>query len=276
MIIAIASGKGGTGKTTVASALAKTMGNRACLLDCDVEEPNSHIFLKGKTTNTKIITTPIPIINAEACTNCGKCVEFCEYNALASTENGPILFPEMCHSCGGCIRICPEKAISEQERRIGEIEECQTDTLTYFTGRVDIGTPLVPPIIEALKKINYGDKHIILDAPPGTSCPVIATLKGVDYVIMVTEPTPFGLHDLKLAIDIVRKMQLPFGVIINRVTEKKTPTHQLCAKENIDILAEIPHDRCIAQSYAKGEIFFETLPKYKSLFKDLAEKVFCQ
>jgi MinD superfamily P-loop ATPase len=274
MKIAIASGKGGTGKTTVATALANIMGERACLFDCDVEEPNAHIFLKGTRLSSNAVMTPLPQIDTDKCTSCGKCATFCQYGAIAITNHGAKLFPDMCHSCDGCKRICPEKAITPSSRRIGEINHYQTDELEYYEGRVDVGVPLVPPLIDALKNIEHTHQHTILDAPPGTSCPVVATLKGVDYVVMVTEPTPFGLHDLKLALDVLTVMKIPHGIIINRVTEKGTATHRLCAEKNIDVLAEIPDDRAIAESYARGEVFLNAQPQYKRLFTDIAERIF--
>ncbi len=273
MIIAVASGKGGTGKTMISVALAQTMGKKACLFDCDVEEPNAHIFLKGKLISEKIVTLPFPVVDEARCDNCGKCADFCSFNAISCTGGKPVIYAEMCHSCGGCFRVCPNKAISEEERRIGTIQEKQNEEITYVQGTLDVGLPLAPPLIDALKKTPRKEKHIILDSPPGTSCPFIATIKDADYVVLATEATPFGLHDLKLAIAAVKELKLPFGIIINRTNAQNTPTHAYCQKEKCTLLGEIPNDRRIAESYAHGQTLIDALPEYQGLFSEIAQKI---
>ncbi|MDD2337819.1 MAG: ATP-binding protein, partial [Geobacteraceae bacterium] len=218
MIIAVASGKGGTGKTTVSVNLARTVGHGVQLLDCDVEEPNAHLFLRGSDSGSDIVTIPIPEVDESLCDSCGECGRFCRYHAIVSFGSSPLVFPEMCHSCGGCSLVCPRGAIHETGRRIGVVETRESDGVTLVQGRLDIGVAMAPPLIRAVKaRMKNNGTTVIFDAPPGTSCPVIATLRGSDFVLLVTEPTPFGLHDLRLAVDMVRELAIPFGVVVNRM-----------------------------------------------------------
>lgn len=272
MKIAIASGKGGTGKTTVAVSLALVARQNAQLMDCDVEEPNAHIFLKGDLQSQRVVSIPVPVIDKQLCDGCGECSRFCQFNAIVIFGAEPILAPELCHGCGGCTRVCPQKAIQETDNRIGIIETFQNRHVTLVQGKLDIGVALAPPLIRAVKEAAHGDL-VILDAPPGTSCPVIATLRNVDFVVLVTEPTPFGLNDLKLAVDVVRKMKIPFGIVVNRATEDSSFIRSYGEAENIKILAEITDDRRIAETYAKGEPLVEALPEYRSLFESLLRAV---
>jgi MinD superfamily P-loop ATPase len=210
MIIAVASGKGGTGKTTVSVNLARVLGSEVQLLDCDVEEPNAHLFLNGSTTKEEIVTIPIPQVDESLCDGCGECGKFCEYHAIVTFGTAPLVFPEMCHGCGGCTMVCPQKAISEIDKRIGVVETLQAGNITLIQGRLDVGTCHgSAPHSRGQGSLKNG-LPAILDAPPGTSCPVIATLRETDFVVLVTEPTPFGLHDLKLAVDMVRELGNPF------------------------------------------------------------------
>lgn len=273
MKIAIASGKGGTGKTTVSVSLARTMGVPVQLLDCDVEEPNAHLFLKGNKVKEEIVTIPIPQVDEALCNGCGECSKFCEYTAIVTFGTAPLIFPEMCHGCGGCTRVCPTKAISEVGRRIGVVETRRSENIMLISGRLDVGVAMAPPLIRAVKERLQNNMPAVLDAPPGTSCPVIAAIRDADMVLLVTEPTPFGLNDLSLAVDMVRELHIPFGVIVNRMGSGDDRIHAYCAKENIPLLLEIPDDRKIAESYSRGILMVDALPKYRNLFQSLIQKV---
>jgi MinD superfamily P-loop ATPase len=272
MIVAVASGKGGTGKTTVSVNLARVFGSDVLLLDCDVEEPNAHLFLKGSTTREEIVSIPIPQVDESLCDGCGECGKFCEYHAIVTFGTAPLVFPEMCHGCGGCTMVCPQKAIREIDKRIGVVETLQAGNITLIQGRLDVGSAMAPPLIRAVKDCLKNGLPAILDAPPGTSCPVIATLRETDFVVLVTEPTPFGLHDLKIAVDMVRELGIPFGVVVNRVGVGDDRVHAYCKDQNISVMLEIPDDRRIAESYSRGELIVESLPEYRGLFHSLIEK----
>jgi MinD superfamily P-loop ATPase len=273
MILAVASGKGGTGKTTVAVNLARVLGFKVQLLDCDVEEPNAHLFLKGTLGEEETVTIPVPQVNESLCDGCGECGRFCEYHAIVSFGSTPLVFPEMCHGCGGCAKVCPKKAIQETDQRIGVVETIESGNVTLMQGRLDVGVAMAPPLIRAVKARLQNGLPAIMDAPPGTSCPVITTIKGADVVVLITEPTPFGLHDLKLAVDVVREFRIPFGVVVNRVGIGDDRVHVFCRQEEIPILLEIPDDRRIAEVYSRGEIIVEAMPEYRAHFMRLWEAV---
>jgi len=273
MILAIASGKGGTGKTTLAVNLARVFGSSVQLLDCDVEEPNAHLFLKGTPAGTETVSIPVPQVDEALCDGCGECGRFCEYHAIVSFGAAALVFPEMCHGCGGCAKVCPQKAIREVDNRIGVIQTVRAENITLIQGRLDVGVAMSPPLIRAVKDRLQKGAAAILDAPPGTSCPVIATLRGADFVVLVTEPTPFGLHDLKLAVDMVRELRIPFGVVVNRVGIGDDRVHLFCGNESIPVLLDIPDDRRIAEAYSRGELIVEALPEYAALFERLREAV---
>ena len=273
MRIAIASGKGGTGKTTVSVNLARTMGLPVQLLDCDVEEPNAHLFLAGDKVKEEIVTIPVPQVDEALCDGCGECSRFCEYSAIVTFGTAPLIFPEMCHGCGGCARVCPLKAITEVGRRIGVVETMVSGNITLIGGRLDVGVAMAPPLIRAVKEHLHQDMPAILDAPPGTSCPVIAAIRDTDLVLLVTEPTPFGLNDLSLAVDMVREIKIPFGVIVNRMGSGDDRVHIFCQKEVIPVLLEIPDDRQIAESYSRGILMVDALPEYRNLFQRLISKI---
>ncbi len=272
MILAVASGKGGTGKTTVAVNLARAFDREIQLLDCDVEEPNAQLFLRGIPLNQEIATIPVPLVNENLCDGCGECGRFCEYHAIVSFGAKPLVFPDMCHGCGGCAKVCPRKAIREIDNRLGVVETVQAGSITLVHGCLDVGVAMAPPLIRAVKAHLKNGLPAILDAPPGTSCPVITTLRGVDFVVLVTEPTPFGLHDLKLAVEMVRELGIPFGVVVNRVGIGDERVHEYCREQNITVLLEIPDDRRIAEAYSRGELIVEALPEYRELFLVLIEK----
>lgn len=273
LVLAVASGKGGTGKTTLAVNLARVFGSSVQLLDCDVEEPNAHLFLKGTPAGTETVSIPVPQVDEALCDGCGECGRFCEYHAIVSFGAAALVFPEMCHGCGGCAKVCPKKAIREVDNRIGVIQTVRAENITLIQGRLDVGVAMSPPLIRAVKDRLQKGAAAILDAPPGTSCPVIATLRGADFVVLVTEPTPFGLHDLKLAVDMVRELRIPFGVVVNRVGIGDDRVHLFCGNEGIPVLLEIPDDRRIAEAYSRGELIVEALPEYVALFERLREAV---
>lgn len=272
MILAVASGKGGTGKTTVSVNLARVLGSEVLLLDCDVEEPNAHLFLRGSLIQEKVVTIPIPQVDESRCDGCGECGKFCEYHAIVTFGTAPLVFPEMCHGCGGCTMVCPQKAICEIDKRIGVVETLEAGNIRLIQGRLDVGSAMAPPLIRAVKDYLKKGLPSILDAPPGTSCPVIATLRETDFVVLVTEPTPFGLHDLKIAVEMVRELGIPSGVVVNRMGIGDDRVHVYCREQKIPIILEIPDDRRIAEAYSRGELIVESLPEYRGLFLDLIEK----
>jgi len=269
MKIAIASGKGGTGKTTLSIALAQAWDGPVQLLDCDVEAPNASIFLSLETATEQAVTVPIPVVDSSRCTGCGKCAAICEFNALAVASKSVLVFEELCHSCGGCARICPEKAITEQPRKIGTIRTGQIGTIRLTEGRLDIGRAMAPPLIRAVKKSADPALPILIDCPPGTSCPMITATQGSDYAILVTEPTPFGLHDLTLAVETVRLLNIPFGVVINRSDAGDNRVVQYCQKENIPLLLQIPESRKIAEATSRGETLLSAEPSLKKALHDI-------
>ena len=278
MIISVASGKGGTGKTTVAVNLALSLKN-VQLLDCDVEEPNAHLFLKPKIHFKKVATIPIPQVDESLCDYCGKCREICAYNAIVvfpndkQSKGGVLIFPHLCHGCGGCSLLCPQEAISEVDKEIGIIEAGNCGDMLFVHGKLNIGEIMSPPLIKQVKGCINPARIVIIDAPPGTSCPVIASVKGSDFCILVTEPTPFGLHDLTLAVEVLRKMNIPFGVIINRTNIGDEKVDEYCLRENISILMRIPFDKKIAEVYSRGIPIVESQPEYKNEFKKLFDRI---
>ncbi len=273
MIVCVASGKGGTGKTTVAVNLGRSLKEEVVLLDCDVEEPNTNLFLKGEFINKENCYVKVPKVDESLCDGCRKCSEFCEFKAIIVIEKIPMLFYDLCHSCGGCLHVCERGAITEIDRKVGEINFYKKGNIALYEGRLDIGVAMAPPVIKKLKTHIASDKLCIIDAPPGTSCPTIAAMKGSDVVILVTEPTPFGLNDLKLAVEVTRKLKIPFGVIINRSDMGDDRVNRYLKEENIPVLMEIKHDIEIAKLYSQGKIVVEEIPFYREEFKKLREKL---
>jgi MinD superfamily P-loop ATPase len=269
MKIAIASGKGGTGKTTLAVALAQAWDGPVQLLDCDVEAPNASIFLSLENSSEQTVSVPIPVVDSSRCTGCGKCSAVCEFNALAVAGKTVLVFEELCHSCGGCARICPEQAITEQPCAIGKIRSGQFGTIRLTEGRLDIGRAMAPPLIRAVKKNADPALPVLIDCPPGTSCPMITAVKDSNYAILVTEPTPFGLHDLTLAVETMRLLKLPFGVVINRADSGDNRVVEYCKNENIRLLVQIPESRKIAEATSRGETLLSAKPALKGALQEI-------
>lgn len=273
MIVAVASGKGGTGKTTVSVNMARAMESPVLLLDCDVEEPNCNLFLGGERTSGETVSIPIPEVDEGACKHHGDCQRICEYNAILSLPTSTMVFPDLCHGCGGCTLACPEKAIREVEKRVGVINRISAGRINLVEGRLDVGVALATPVIRELKKFIVKDHSVILDAPPGTSCPVVSTIQGCDFVVLVTEPTPFGLNDLALAVDMVRETGVPFGVVVNRMGIGDNRVHEFCRSQAIPIMLEIADDRRIAEAYSKGMLVVDALPEYSEVFRNLWDDI---
>jgi MinD superfamily P-loop ATPase len=277
VIISVASGKGGTGKTTIAVnlALALQPDHAVQFLDCDVEEPNAHFFLKPRIEESREVFTPIPEIDESRCNYCGKCAQVCAYHALAVVKGAVLVFSELCHGCGGCSLLCPEKAIREVGKRIGVVESGRAGEMAFLQGRLDIGQAMSPPLIRALKKKMDAVRTVIIDAPPGTSCPVIESVKRSDFCLLVTEPTPFGLHDLELAAATAKEMGIPCGVVINRLSlgDEDGKVRDFCAAEEIPVLMTIPFDRKIAEAYSRGQTILEAFPAYREKFLELFENI---
>jgi len=273
--IAVASGKGGTGKTTIATNLALALdgiGTHVAYVDCDVEEPNGHIFLKPTIQRTQQVSIPVPVVDLARCTLCGACGEACRYSAILALPKTVLTFPNLCHGCGGCLLACPDDAIREVPRVTGIVEAGVSGQVVFLHGKLNVGEAMAPPVIRAVLQAAPADCTLVLDAPPGTSCPVIESIKTADVVLLVTEPTPFGLNDLKLAVEMVRQLGLPFGVIVNRVGTGDNAVFDYCRSEHIAVLLEIPNDRTIAHAYSRGEPALTALPHLRPLFLDLFQK----
>ena len=268
MKIAVASGKGGTGKTTVSVSLALSLG-AVQLVDCDVEEPDCNIYLNLPLERIEDVSFSVPEIDKNLCVFCGKCSEFCQYNALAIFPENALVFTDLCHGCGGCFILCPENAIKEKKKSIGVIEYGQKSELEFVRGVLNIGEPMATPVIKALKKKINRDRTVILDSPPGTACPVIETISDCDFCLLVTEPTPFGLHDLRTAVELTRVLNVPCGVIINKAGIGNTLVQTYCQKESIPILMEIPHTREIAELCSQGIPFVRKMLSWKKRFQKL-------
>jgi MinD superfamily P-loop ATPase len=275
MIISVASGKGGTGKTLVATSLALSLidSYKVQLLDCDVEEPNSNILLRLDVKSSQPVYVPIPKVDETKCTYCGKCAEVCAYNAIAVIKDKVLVFPELCHGCGACSYLCPESAIAEEGREIGVVERGNSGNLELVQGRLAIGEAMAPPVIRDVKKYIDPANVVIIDVPPGTSCPVVEAVEGSDFCLLVTEPTPFGLNDLSLAVEVVRKLGMPCGVVVNRVGIGGEEVEKYCNQEGIPILLRIPLDRNIAMLYSQGIPLVEGIPHWREDFLGLFQSM---
>ncbi len=274
--IAVASGKGGTGKTTLATNLAVSLaagGRRVLYADCDVEEPNGHIFLKPVISGTERVGIPIPEVDMSRCTACRQCGEICQFSAIVCIDKEVLIFDELCHGCGGCSLVCEEDAIIEVQREIGIIEKGAANGIDFIHGTMRVGEAMSAPLIHAVKEKIPSDGIAILDAPPGTSCPVIEAVRGTDFVLLVTEPTPFGLSDLRLAVEMVRALGLEFGVVINRSDVGNDEVRLYCAREDIPLLLELPDDRRIAEAYSRGHMAIEVVPEFKKMLDELWHKM---
>lgn len=279
MIIAVASGKGGTGKTTVATSLAQTLSRNnlsiSCL-DCDVEAPNAHIFIQPNLDQRKNVDMQIPKVDADLCTGCGRCAEVCQFHAIVVLGGQTLVFPEMCHGCGSCALVCPEDAITEVPQTLGILEGgLASDGIDFGHGLLNIGEPMAVPVISQLKKWrNYMDADIVvLDSPPGASCPVVESVRGADFVLLVTEPTPFGLHDLRQAYELTQEVNIPAGVIINRDGIGDAGVEAYCHEVNLPILMRIPLERKIGEGIAQGKTLLDIDPKYEKQFMQLYRQI---
>jgi MinD superfamily P-loop ATPase len=275
MIISVASGKGGTGKTLVATSLALSLKDKhkVQLLDCDVEEPNAHVFLKPAISGSEPVTIAVPRVDEKKCTYCGKCAEVCAYNAIAVLGEHVLTFPQLCHGCGACSYLCPEEAISEEPRATGVVEWGRADSLEFVHGKLTVGEAMAPPVIRKVKEHATGDGVVIVDVPPGTSCPVVEAIKDSDFCLLVTEPTPFGLSDLVLAVETVRELNIPLAVVLNRAGVGDNKVEEYCRKENIAVLLTIPLDTEIARLYSKGIPLVEGMPQWQDSFRQLFERI---
>ena len=275
MRIAVASGKGGTGKTTVAVSLALSLSAAEPIqfLDCDVEEPNAHLFLNPQFEAALSVDKQLPQIDHEKCTRCGACVEACEFNALAIMGGNVMVYDSLCHGCGRCGLVCPTGAISEVPHQLGIVESGTARGFPFAHGVLNVGETMATPIIHALKREIDPSKLSILDAPPGTGCPTIAALHEADVALMVTEPTPFGVHDLKAAVEVARTLDVPTAVVINRAGIGNDQVEKYCDEENIPIVLTIPFDRAIAESYAVGTPLVDAIPSWREQFVKLAERL---
>ena len=285
-VIAIASGKGGTGKTLVATGLARTVAadgrSVVHLIDCDVEEPNAHLFLHPELVTSQEVTLPLPRVELSQCSFCGRCAEVCAFHAVAVVGEKVLVFPELCHGCGSCARQCPSRAISEEARHLGRIDLGRAGEIRFAQGLLDVGEAMATPIIRALKQrvIPAAEPSavVFLDAPPGNACPVVETLRHADLALLVTEPTPFGRHDLAIAVEVARdQLGLPVGVVVNRDGTGDASVDTYCADAGVPILLRIPHERRIAEAYSEGRLWVDELPEYREpllrLYTDIRQRV---
>jgi len=282
MIVAIASGKGGTGKTLVATGLAWVAGasGRAevHLVDCDVEEPNAHLFLRPQITSSEEVTLPVPQVDGGRCDGCGRCAQVCAFHALAVVRGRVLVFPELCHGCGSCARQCPCGAIREVPKRLGRVERGRAGGIHFAQGILDVGEAMATPVIRQLKRMALAGipetALALLDAPPGNACPVVETLRGSDFALLVTEPTPFGLHDLQIAVQVAREeLGLPVGVVVNRDGVGDGGVDGFCTSASVPILLRIPFDRRIAEAYSAGTLWVDALPEYREPLRGLLSKL---
>lgn len=271
MRIAIASGKGGTGKTFVTVNLARSISQPVTVMDCDVEEPNSNLFLTGEFVSERRVSIMVPQLNEQLCDGCRICSDVCEFNAIAMIGGKPLIFEDLCHACGACTTLCPQDALVEVPHEIGIITIRQSGSVRLLEGLLDVGVALAVPLIREVKSFGFEEDtdHFILDSPPGTSCPMVWTIGDCDAVVLVAEPTAFGLHDLQLAVDTIREVGVPFGVVVNKDGLGDDRVVRYCHEQSIPILAKVPYDPAIAQTYARGGMVVDTLAGYREVFTNL-------
>ena len=276
MRIAIASGKGGTGKTTVSTNLAVAAarrGLRVAYVDCDVEEPNGQLFLKPQIKSSRAVGRLYPRVDEIRCTHCGLCGEICQFSAIVCVGQKVLVYPELCHSCGGCTLVCRSGAITEAVASMGEVSAGKAGNLRFLAGTLRVGEAMSTPLIRQVKGEIRNEDVAILDCPPGTSCPVIESVRGADLVLLVTEPTPFGLNDLRLAVDMVHTLRLPLAVLVNRAGTGDCKTYEFCQTRGIPIWATISDDRRVAEAYSRGELAYNAVPEFRVAIDNVLDRV---
>jgi MinD superfamily P-loop ATPase len=281
LTIAVAAGKGGTGKTLVATSLALALsghsGRGVELLDCDVEEPNAHLLLHPRIVHRSEVTMRVPQVNKTVCTRCGVCADICEFSAIAVIRDAVLTFPDLCSGCGACAYVCPERAIVEVERLVGVVEKGVTDEgVDFYAGRTEVGQQRSGLVTRAVKRELHPDMVSILDAPPGTACPMQEAVEGADFCVLVTEPTPFGLSDLKVAVETCRELEVPCGIVLNRDGVGDHGVEGYCQAEELALLARIPHDRRIAEAYSRGDALVHAQPEWLPRFRELYANIQAQ
>lgn len=278
MIITVASGKGGTGKTTVTASLVSIWKTKVMAVDLDVEEPNLHLFLCPEIEEQVIANLEIPSLNSSQCTLCGKCAELCQFKAITMMGKLLLTFGEMCHGCGGCLAICPEEALSPGKRELGEIRRGHAGKADFIMGRLRVGEAMTPPLMnmikkEVLEKVRDQRRDVIIDAPPGVSCPAVASVLDSDVIVLVTDATPFGFHDFSLAWEAFSPFGKPMGVVINRAGLGSDEVYRFCQGKNLPILTEIPFDRAIAEAYSRGQLIADMSPALHDIFISLENNI---
>ncbi len=267
MILAVASGKGGTGKTSVACALALALDRPLTFLDCDVEGANAHLLLRPELSSKEEVLVPYPTIDHSKCNLCGKCVEQCHFGAMVRLGKKVKVMENLCHGCGVCRLVCPQNAVTMSGRPVGVVHQGTAGLMRFFCGELRTGEALSVPIIKRIKKEK--DDLVIIDCPPGTSCPAVESVEGADFALLVTEPTPFGIHDLKAMITVCRRLDVPCGVVINRSFGDDKDVESLCEEAGVPVLLKIPFDRKIAEAYAKGGTLLEARPELAEVLRDM-------
>ncbi len=274
--LAVASGKGGTGKTTVATNLAVTLarhGRAVTYVDCDVEAPNGHLFLKPTSVREDPVARLVPRVHQDRCIHCGMCARLCQFHAIVSLPDRTLVFEELCHACGGCALVCPARAITEVPYPMGVVKSGSVGAMHFVSGTLNVGEATSPPVIRTAKRAAPPAPWLILDAPPGTACPMIETVRDCDYVVLVAEPTPFSLHDARLAADVLKTLKVPIGVVINRAQPGATEAREWCEQTRVPVLAEIPDSLDIARAYSEGQLIVEALPALRQVFDQLLQQL---